>query len=56
LHPALKVVTEEIGCDSVEHIDGEWAESNRFLVVVVPEYQRKGNEFHFFYFLKIGFE
>lgn len=36
LHPALEVITEEVGCDGVEHIDGEWAERDRFLVVVVP--------------------
>lgn len=36
LHPALQVVAEEVGGDGVEHVDGERAESDGLLVVVVP--------------------
>ena len=37
LHPALEVITEEVGSDGVEHVDGERTERDRFLIVVVPE-------------------
>ena len=36
LHPALEIVAQEIGGDSVEHVDLEGPERNRLLVVVVP--------------------
>lgn len=36
LHPALKVITEEVGRDGVEHINGEWTEGDRLFVVIVP--------------------
>jgi len=36
LHPALKVVTQEVGSDGVEHIDSERSESDRLFVVIVP--------------------
>ncbi len=36
LHPAADVVSGEIGSDDVQHVDGEGAESDGLLVLIVP--------------------
>lgn len=36
LHPALEVITQEVGRHGVEHVHGERPERDRFLIIVVP--------------------
>jgi hypothetical protein len=36
LHPALKVVSEEVGRHGVKHINLEWSEGDGFFVEIVP--------------------